>query len=351
VSDALLAPYLPLSYEARVGTWQLVPFKALQESEAVPDELRRPISRLIEAYSLPKGGGSVLGAVAFPHDAYVGAPFELSTLRTLRHALLVGAVASNPLMAVSDDEQEPNAGWAVATAENALLYGHPIGQGDSYAVQTGVLAQVTSFRHAPNDEPLPKIAPPVELHRPLFCAFDGELAHAAHAALSTGDTVARRLHRALDWCRIVLSNAEALTIDVRIGAARSALEALTGVGDETKRLVRAYGNMVREDHTGAAAYCEVFWAKGVVQLTPDEWWMTRLCELRNAIVHGDEVPPELWTHEGHHQLNLIHDRLIASLRIHVAVTVQDHLLRLPQADRVFLRIGEELAERMRQDRD
>ncbi len=262
----------------------------------------------------------------------------------------MGAVANNPLMAVPEDEQEPNAGWAGATAENALLYGHPIGQGDSYAVQTGVLVKVTSISHAPDDEPLPKVIPPVGLPRPLFCIFDYELADAAYVALNTQDVSARRLHRALDWCRIALSNAEAVTLDVRVGATRAALEVLTGAGDETRRLVRAYGRLVREDDTSAASHDDVFWAKGTVELTSDEWWITRLCELRNAIVHGDDVPAELWEHKGQHQLNHMHDRLIAILKTHVAAAANDPLLRSPLADRVFCRIGEELAERMRQDR-
>jgi hypothetical protein len=351
VPDVLLAPYLPLSHQARVGPWQLIPFKAMGESDAVPDDLRHSVSRLIDTYRLPSGAGSILGVVAFPHGAHVGAPFERSTMRTLGHALLAGVVVSNPSMAVSEDDQEPNAGFAIATAENALLYGHPLGVGDSYAVETGVLARVTSVRHAPGDEPLPKVEPPVELPRTLFGSFDEEFAHAAHEALATPEVAARRLRRALDWYRIALSNAEAISLEVRVGAARSALEVLISAGEETKRLVRAYGQLTREEDTRAAIHAEVFWAKGPVELTPDEWWMTALCALRNAIVHGDEVPIELWQHEGHHQLNHIHDRLIASLRIHVGIAAGDPLLRLPQRDRVFPRIHEKLVERMRHDHD
>jgi hypothetical protein len=260
----------------------------------------------------------VLGAVAFPDGGHVGAPFAQSAMGTLGHALLAGVVAGNSPMAVSEEDEEPNAGWAIATTENALLYGHPVGQGDTYAIETGVLVRTTAIRHAPGKEALPKVEPPVELPRPLFCSFDEELAHATHAAMRGLAGAARRLRRALDWYRLALSNAEAVALDVRVGAARSALEALTGAGEETKRLVRAYGRLVRDDDTREATYNDVFWAKGSVQLTPDEWWITRLCALRNAIVHGDEVPDELWQHEAQHQLNHIHDRLIAALRVYVA---------------------------------
>ena len=252
-----------------------------------------------------------MGVVAVPEGAQVGSAFDRSAMRRLGHALLAGVVAGNPPMAVPDGERDPNAGWAVGSAENALLYGHPLTEGDSYAIQFGVLARITSVRHSPGKD-LPRIEPPVEVPRPMFFSFDEELAAAVHVALGSGDARARRLWRALDWYRITLSNAEAVSVDVRVGTARSAFEILTDAGDETKRLVRAYGRLVRDDQTTTATYNNVFWARGPVQLTPDEWWMTRLCRLRNAIVHGDRVPDELWEHEGHSQLNHMHDRLIAA---------------------------------------
>lgn len=85
-----------------------------------------------------------------------------------------------------------------------------------------------------------------------------------------------------------------------------------------------------------------------MQLTPDEYWITRLCALRNAIVHGDEVPDELWVHQGHHQLNHIHDKLIAALRRSVAEQVGDVLLKLPKSERVFPRMAQEMADRLRE---
>ena len=324
----------------RVGAWRLVSFGALDESGVVPDDLMRPVARLVDAYRLPPGSGQPIGVVAVPNGGHVGAPFDRSAVRRLGHALLAGAVACNPPMAVPEDEEEPNAGWAVATSENALLYGHPFSGGNSYAIETGVLAKVTAVRHAPGDDPLPSIEPPTEVPRPMFASFDDEIADAVLAALCTGQAPARRLERALDWYRIALSNSEAVSLDVRVGAARSALEILTEAGDATRRLVRAYGELVRDDLTTRATYSDVFWARGPVQLTPDEWWMTRLCELRNAIVHGDRVPAELWEHEGHHQINEIHDRLISALRIVVADETGDPVLRLRKSERVFARMAE-----------
>ena len=135
-----------------------------------------------------------------------------------------------------------------------------------------------------------------------------------------------------------------MTLDVRVGAARSAFELLTDGGDETKRLVRAYGNLMHEAGAASATYQSVFWAKGPVELTADEWWMTRFCELRNAIVHGQQIPADLWDHQGHHQLNHIHDRLITALRTAVAKLVGDSLLQLVISDRAWARIREQAAD-------
>jgi len=345
MADILIAPYLPVGQPARVGPWKLVPFSHLAGSDLVPDELRQRVIRLVEAYRLPPGGRQALGVLAVPEGERVGAPFDRSLMPRLGHTLLASVIAGNPTTGSKENGAGSlNAGWGAATVENALLYGHPLIDSGSYAVEVGVLVRVNSIRHASADEPLPKIEPPVELPRPLFARFDAELTEATYAALGTADAPARRLHRALDWYRIALSNAQAVTLNVRVGAARSALELLTDAGDETKRLVRAYGNLMREDGTTSETYEHVFWAKGPVQLTAEEWWMTRLCELRNAIVHGQHVPAELWKHQGHHQLDHIHDRLIAALRTSVAKLVGDLSLRLAMSDRVLARAAQQAAD-------
>jgi hypothetical protein len=75
--------------------------------------------------------------------------------------------------------------------------------------------------------------------------------------------------------------------------------------------------------------------------------LARFCKLRNAIVHGDEVPENLWMHEGHHHLAHAHDALIRCLKSVVAVHADDPLLKMTRSERVFPRKAEEMAERLR----
>lgn len=66
-----------------------------------------------------------------------------------------------------------------------------------------------------------------------------------------------------------------------------------------------------------------------------------------AIVHGDEIPKDLWMHKGHHHLAHSHDNLIRCLKTVVAVHADDPLLKMTKSERVFPRISQELAEELR----
>lgn len=341
MTTLLLAPYLPLAKEMVIGEWRLVPFTKMSEAEIVPQAIATPVQRLVAAY----GREDRMGAGVCRDGGQVGAEFQMRDFTRLRAALLAGSVAGNPAMATTADNGLD--AHSLTTSENALLVGHPIGDGTGYALELGVLSRVLSGRGALGDEPLPPIEPPVELPTPLISSFDTELAEAVYDALGADDDRARRLERALEWYRVVLSNAEAVSVDVRIGAAKSALEVLLGVGDETKKIVRAFGDLVKTSDSKAQTYEGVFWAKGPVQLTDDEWWLTRLSMLRNAIMHGDEIPDELWMHEGHHQLNLVHDNLIAALRAFVAESAGDVVLALSLPDRGIAQRQAEMVKAVR----
>lgn len=333
MAELLLTPYLSIPRQVAIGRWRLVPIPHIKDlEELAPTPLRASAERLIDAYSYEN-----LGAVVHLDGEQIGPGYVPGEMQPLEHALLVGALAANPTIA--GETTDANAGWAMQTVENATLIAHPLGEPGGYAVEIGTLRRVTKISRIAEGKPLPKVTPPRELPEPMFASFDGELAAAALGCLSSKDLAARQLDRALDWYRIAFANSEAITADVRVGAARSALEAMTGAGGSTQQLVRSYGRLVDEEDAPRTTYGaeQVWWAKGPASLTEEEWWMTKLCGLRNAIVHGEQISDELWKHEGHHQVNQIHDRLLDALRAFLAVSAGDRLLRLSSQERSFSR--------------
>lgn len=330
----LFAPYLILPDDSEIGPWRFIRFSELDRSDALPDVMRKQVLDLVAAYRVDDGLSSA-GAVVYPAGGEIGSPFDRSDMDGLQKAILVGVIANNPAMAASEEDQPDNAGHMAMTTENALLYGHPIGGTRSYVVSTGAIARQTSFRTAQESEDLPKVAPPVDLHLPLLSSFDDDLAQAALNVLGRKDVDARRLSRALDWYSLCFSNAVAISLDARITALRCAFEVLTGAGDKTKKVVRAVEELLRDDSTMAVTY-EPFWAKGPILGTPDGVWMTAFSELRNAIVHGDEVPAELWEYEGLGQEFQALDRLLRGLKVFLAGVTGDESLRKAYGDRKLM---------------
>lgn len=334
LTDILIAPYLILPNGLEVGPWRFVPFGHLEESEALPADLRGQALDLVDAYRVD-GGPTPVGAVVYPADGQIGTSFDRSEIKRLHKALLVGVIANNPKMAASEDDQPDNAGHMAMTAENALLYGHPTSETRSYVIESGAIVREISLRTARDGEDLPKVAPPVGLSVPLLANFDEEMAEAVFEVLGRDDIDARRLSRTLDWCELCFSNAVEISRDVRIMALRSAFEALTGASDETKKVVRAVEEMLRDDSTETVTY-QPFWAKGPVQGTPDGMWMTRFSDLRNEITHGHEISPGLWEHDGFGQQLQALDRLLLGLKSFLARATENRTLRMPHCERKLM---------------
>lgn len=170
----------------------------------------------------------------------------------------------------------------------------------------------------------------------MFVSFDDELAEAAFVALNAEGQAAARLAVVLDWYRIALSNAEAVTLEVRVGATRSALEILLEE-DLIGELAGAYCRLVSEPDVSKMNYTkeQCGWGGGVL-LSDNGFWLARLNKLRNAIVHGDgdSIPDDLWEYGGHPQIDHIHDRLIEALRAYLAAESDDPLLRMEPGKRL-----------------
>jgi hypothetical protein len=155
VADLLIAPYLPLSTRTDVGSWTLVPFGSLEESGVVPDDLKHPVERLVDEYRPTDNRGRAMGVVAVPQAGF-GESFERAAMGMLGYALLAGVVTANQPLVRPEEDQDLNAGFAAATSENALLYGHPLVESHSYAIGTGMLVHTTAVRHASSNGPLQK---------------------------------------------------------------------------------------------------------------------------------------------------------------------------------------------------
>jgi hypothetical protein len=128
---------------------------------------------------------------------------------------------------------------------------------------------------------------------------------------------------------------------VRVGATGAALEVLTGSGDASRRLVRAVGRLLSDEGAETSIRTTTVFPRGPEPLTAEEWWTARFCEFRNAIVHGDEIPEEMWIHEEQSHLNWAHDFLIRALKAVVAQETGDELLRQRLGDRLFPRLAQE----------
>lgn len=345
--DVLIAPYLILPEDLDIGDWSYARIGGLESSDALPDHLKGAVMALVEAYRVDSAGGTI-GAIVYPRGREIGSPFERSKMGRLRKAQLVGAISNNPRMALSDEDQQANAGHMAMTTENAVLYGHPLDGTRSYVIETGSLVRGLSLRSAEEGKALPKVEPPTDLHTPLMASFDVDAAQATFEILGQENVVSRRLDRALDWYELCFSNSVAVSQDARIVALRCAFEVLLGVGDETRKVVRATEELLLTDATKKLTY-DAGWAKGPVPGTIDGLWMSKFSELRNGIAHGDEVPPELWQFEGHDQVSLGHDRLLDAVKSFIANAVADQLLRLPLGERGLARAYQQMVDTLEGD--
>ncbi|MGH2959934.1 MAG: hypothetical protein ACRDKE_10030, partial [Solirubrobacterales bacterium] len=224
-----VAPYLHVHERANIGAWELIPFGIVADN-LTADEFapgcRDGVLRLVEAYAIDGLIGST-GVLAKPAKALIGDGYRRDEFGSVSKALFAGAVADNPLLSKADGESS-NSGYSMQVSENALFFGQPFADGNSYAVESGAWVSTTSLRHADAEEPLPKMEPPRELPPSLFSTFDLEVAEATWGALNDAEPTLQ-LGGFLDWMRVVFSNSTSISAGLRIGAARAAIEALLDI--------------------------------------------------------------------------------------------------------------------------
>lgn len=309
--DILLYPYLPLTNRRTVGGWQVIPIAEVESDDLVNDFAGRAVEGLGRLYEV-EGMQLPLGAVARPPDGAIGDDFELSAMRTLGRALLVGLLDTNPDFLAKGEEPLGNLGHGTVTSDNALGYGHPVQPDGGVAVEYGYMSRKLVGGLSIDDDHH-KIHEPIELPTPMLSKdFEGYYADAAHRTLDRDTEESRRLGRAIDWLGIAWRNSESLRIDMRIVALRTSFEVLLGaeVG-ELKELRLLLSQLLDPDDAKRTSRT---WPGGkgkpiTGDLTELEWWFTQFSLLRNAIVHGDELEEDRYEFEGKSQLWLGEARL------------------------------------------
>ncbi len=285
----LLYPYLPLCERQVVGDWELIPVEQLTDGDSPNLAGAQAIRGLADLYDIPGSIGRP-GAVARPREGRVGDNFEREAMRTLSRAVLVALLAGNPSPLLPEEERSGNEGHMMATSDNAIGYGHPIGEDGYIAVEYGLMA-TTLVGGLNVHRTEQRIAAPVELHVPLLGrSLDGYYANAVYLVLATGTLQARRVGRAIDWLDLAWRNTVSLNLDLRIVALRTAFEVLFDA-TATPALRGALSHLVDPPRVERRrrVWRTLSGEERVASLSDLEWWFTRFAHLRNAIAHGDEL--------------------------------------------------------------
>jgi hypothetical protein len=295
MGDVWLAPYIPLSEETTVGTWLFVPFRAFAQRHARGRAVYYESRRLVTAYKLRNTAGMPFGAVIMPCEGRVGDDIPRELLPRLWRALVPALIDLNPSFLEQDDQRRPNAGQAMASADNAQVHGHPLTGEHSYVISQGAMVRQLSYQHAPPGRRLPPVAPPPGLPTPfLGRGLDEDYAAALYKTLTAGDTTARRLDRCIQWQVLAWSNTEVIAEDARILAFRAAFDVLLGGGSQTRQHGRTLARLLRDTSKRRPRKWVEHGKAREMALNDTEWWFQSFGLLRNAIAHGDTIDEQHW---------------------------------------------------------
>jgi hypothetical protein len=330
----MLAPYLPLRRAVSIATWDLVPYRDIAGVGAGADADADGLDgqtftrRLMRAYSM----SGIDGAVLRRRGELVVAPTRADFDR-LRWAITFATLDANP----------PRKGER-CTTENASLYAHRIGPGNFTAVQEGVMAPMIrgiSFGERA------KIAPPAALPLPSRVELDDRLAAAIYRELRPGGPIRPQLRRAIEWLSTGWLNTNAVSLDVRVLAFRSGIEALMAAGEGYIAIAHALSALVDSPTAKRAPRRWTTLAgkqSATHELTERGWWFVNLSFLRNDRTHGAAAHRPKWTWRGEHQVFRAERELRMAIRAMLVRHGHDATLRLPHDERAERRRHRQMAE-------
>lgn len=303
-SEVLVAPYLPLACREIVGPWELIPRDDITLEDVSEPQLMDAVRQLLDAYRPQRKTEVAFGVAIRARDGRIGQSFGRSAPGILRSALLAASLDTNPSSLTPEEERTGNEGHQMVTSDNTLVYGHPLHNENWVADQYGVMATRLAGGMRLGEANV-HFEPPGELVIPAIeKPFDDVYATAIYEEIAKASPMSRRIARALDWLSIAWRNTSAVEIGTRVVALRAGFEVLLGAGDKTQAIRTSLDNLL---NPADAARIERTWieyekTKGPFSLTDIEWWFQCFSLLRNAIMHGDEIPTAMWEHETHNHI-------------------------------------------------
>jgi hypothetical protein len=291
----LYLPYLPLEDRVGIGEWRLIPAAVLSEEDA-PVPLSLKLARgLVGLYERPPSY-TTSGAFAQPSGGRVGDEFGLDEFGRLRRALVMTLLDQNPSGVKDQDKRNPNEAWRTYTSEHAQAWGHRIDEDGYVAEERGVMVSVLAGGYNVLQDDSIRLAYPRELHhvRPAR-QLDTEYGTALYGFLGEDSSGARRLERAIDWLELAWQNADALRLNLRIAAIHSGFETLLDKPADAKAAAQSLSALLDPPNVEKRARPEWRKRSGVpvdTEISDLGWWFVQFAQLRNAILHGDEITTE-----------------------------------------------------------
>jgi hypothetical protein len=338
VPEALLFPYLPITEPVHFGPWELIPGASIPESEAIAPWISSMLPQLMELYRSPDADWNAVGCIAKLRTEPVGTPVDPALYRPLHRAVAAALLDGNP-----DGPSETREGWAVATSDNALMYGHRIGPDGYIAVRYGAMVQALVGGLQVGTEHS-QIRPPSELHIPfMHPPLDDVYAAGLLEELSKGTDDARRLGGAIDWLDIAWRNTVSIDEDTRIVALRAGFEVLLNAGDTTSAIRDALCSLL--DSADAKKITRTWTTPSgsskSAELSDFGWWFQRFSFLRNKLMHGEQPAEEDYLHNEERHLWLGEARLRQAIKRAVANAGHPTVLQSP-LERAFSDVADKL---------
>lgn len=283
-------PYLPLHETVKVGPVMLVPRGGVPALGSREPWMLDRARRFLEFHRLPRYvdiAAHKIGCLVVPESGIVGDYLQDELMQPLGRAVAAALLDTNPRRPGRRDQVR---GHEFVTSENAILFGYRLTPDGGLAIERGGMVPTLVGGFSVDSD---FVDPPEEVVFPLLPGrIDIEYCSALLAVLRRDEEVARRLGHAIDWLTFAWTNGAAIRWPMRLVALRAGFEVLLGVGEKFEPGREALRQLLAPGEPRRLRARRKL--DGVLRrdrASKLEWWFTKLCFLRNAIMHG-ESPSE-----------------------------------------------------------